>query len=168
MDPRWTRKKNGAKERKNNFVRDGEPSSQGRGGGGRTQRSGGGEEEEENPDLNLRPQKAINTVRCTRSTHTYAAYRITHGHTSAAPCGNGVSPPCAQLSDDRARIGREERVAVSSFAWHPCIVGPQRWRKTAGRVTGVYPLADDGPFRTVATDDPGRKGKAENSTWVKK
>lgn len=70
----------------------------------------------ENPDLNLQPQKAINTVRCTRSTHTYnTAYRITHthGHTSTAPCGNGVSPPCAQLSDDRARIGREERVAVS-------------------------------------------------------
>jgi len=71
------------------------------------------EEEEENPDLNLRPQKAINTVRCTRSTHTYTAYHIIHGHTSTAPCGNGVSPPCAQLSDDRARIGREERVAVS-------------------------------------------------------
>ncbi|KYM77360.1 hypothetical protein ALC53_12341 [Atta colombica] len=79
--------------------------------GGR--RRAGEEEEEENPDLNLRPQKAINTVRCTRSTHTYTAYHITHGHTSTALCGNGVSSPCAQLSDDRARIGREERVAVS-------------------------------------------------------
>lgn len=72
------------------------------------------EEDEENPDLNLRPQKAINTVRCTRLTHTYhGVSHNTHGYTSTAPCGNGVSSPFAQLSDDRARIGREERVAVS-------------------------------------------------------
>ncbi|EZA62887.1 hypothetical protein X777_04596 [Ooceraea biroi] len=101
-------------------------------------------------DLNLQPQEAINTVRCTRSTNTYTYTSVT----TAAPCGNGASP-CAQLSDDRARIGREERVAVFIAR---CIVGPQchSWRKlVVGRpATGSeWPLEDDRRFRTVAIDD---------------